>query len=86
MSKPLQVFPDTTGWLAVYDNKDSNEPSVYCPLVGWGLYADGTILALVPSTDGSAVPCQDMRGNDGELQFRELTCGHSAGCGESDAQ
>ena len=76
MSKLIQIIPNTTGWVATYREIDGEEVSVFCPIVGWALYEDGEVVALVPSTDGRAVRVDDMRGEDGELVFDKLACGH----------
>jgi|GEM_PF-5351885 len=72
-----QIISDTTGWVATYRIKDQEDAELqFIPILGWGLYESGDVLALVPSNDGRAVPCGDYLGMDGELIFDSLTCNH----------
>jgi hypothetical protein len=71
--KIIQLLPDTSGWLAVYKQRDLEEP-VFSPIIGWALLENSEIIAMVPSTDGHAIPCDEMRGQDGELTFDTLMC------------
>lgn len=75
MNRLIQVIPDTTGWVALYHTKDKEDPT-FVPLLGWGLYEDGMVVALVPAVNGEAVKCTQFYGADGELTFEGLTCAH----------
>ena len=73
--KAVQILPDTTDWVAVYKVKDQEE-ELYTPLMGWVMTDAGEVVALVPSSDGRAVACDNYTGEDGELTFDRLTCSH----------
>jgi hypothetical protein len=85
MKKITQLLPDTTGYAAIYDNSaDADLSPIFVPLVGWAVFDDGEIAAMVPTDDGGLVPARDYSGVDGELKFDSLICGHN--CDEDCAE
>ena len=80
----ISLIPDMTGWVALYNVKDvADVEHQFIPIVGWALTDQGNVLAFVPSNDGSAVPCVDYHGLDGELEFDTLSCSHCEDDGEA---